>query len=523
MRKKNWIRYLLAFGVLAIAGSAGFTRFLQTNSVRRYLIAHLESSFGRPVEVRRFEFSLLDGARLEALSLTVSEDPRFGNEYFLRADSLTAGLRWFALLSGRFEFGTLSLSQPSLNLVRDREGRWNIEDWLPPAPLALLGAGFVGPRAALTEPALARLTSIEVDGGRINFKQGDEKTPFALLNVSGRVDENGPGRWQLDLEAVPMRAGVTLQDSGTLRLRGTIAGTSARLQPADLNFTLRQVSLADALRFARQSDFGVRGELDLDLNARVDPVSAAPNGAEKTGGGRWAISGVARLQRVHRWDLPERATDPSLNLSVDASWRLGDRHAQIEKILIEMPKSHLQGAGELDWVRGFRPQFHIESSSMGLDDVLAAYRAFRPGVPENLTLTGVIGLDATLAGWPLQLQQGAIASTGAELAGPLLPSTLKIGEINASVARGGLDFAPAEIWFQDPSVRQAPDVTREHGTTNSFMVHGAIAPGYFGNKSLASGIGVSQLRARPPDCKMGRPWHKFWISHPATDGQRLAG
>ena len=92
------------------------------------------ASFGRPVDVRYFEFSLLDGARIEAHSVTVSEDPHFGNEYFLRAETLTAGLRWAALFSGRFEFGTLSLQRPSLNLARDAEGHWNIERWLPPAP-----------------------------------------------------------------------------------------------------------------------------------------------------------------------------------------------------------------------------------------------------------------------------------------------------------------------------------------------------------------------------------------------------
>src|SRR5208282_5596330 len=106
-----------------------------------------EASFGRPVEVGRFDFSLLDGARLEAHSVTVSEDSRFGHEYFLRAETLTAGLRWRALLSGRFEFGTLSLSRPSLNLVRDAQGRWNIERWLPPASPGM-SPGFVGPPAA---------------------------------------------------------------------------------------------------------------------------------------------------------------------------------------------------------------------------------------------------------------------------------------------------------------------------------------------------------------------------------------
>ena len=110
-----------------------------------------------------------------------------------------------------------------------------------------------------------------MDGGRINFKQGDNKSPFALVDVSGRVEQNGAGRWQLDLEARPMRAGVELQDIGTLRLRGSIAGTTARLQPAELNLTWRAASLADALRLVRQDDYGMRGQLAVDLNARIAP------------------------------------------------------------------------------------------------------------------------------------------------------------------------------------------------------------------------------------------------------------
>ena len=117
MRKRKWLRWVLAVAVLTFAASAAFSRALQTAAARRYLITRLVASFGRPVDVARFDFSLLDGARLEAHSVTVSEDPGFGNEYFLRAETLTAGLRWSALLSGRFEFGSVTLSRPSLNLV----------------------------------------------------------------------------------------------------------------------------------------------------------------------------------------------------------------------------------------------------------------------------------------------------------------------------------------------------------------------------------------------------------------------
>ena len=96
-----------------VAASAGLSRALRTNAARRYLIAHLVASFGRPVEVARFDFSLLDGARLEAHSVTVAEDPHFGNEYFLRAETLTAGLRWLAAA-----FRTFRIWFPVLVCVR---------------------------------------------------------------------------------------------------------------------------------------------------------------------------------------------------------------------------------------------------------------------------------------------------------------------------------------------------------------------------------------------------------------------
>src|SRR5580704_5527507 len=133
MRKQRWLRWILIVAIALFAASAGLSRAMRTSRARTYLTAHLEASFGRPVEVGRFDFSLLDGARLEAHSVTVAEDPQFGNEYFLRAETLTAGLRWAALFAGRFEFGSLFLQRPSLNLVRDADGEWNIERWLPPA------------------------------------------------------------------------------------------------------------------------------------------------------------------------------------------------------------------------------------------------------------------------------------------------------------------------------------------------------------------------------------------------------
>jgi hypothetical protein len=477
MRRRKWLRWVAIVAVLMFAASAVFSRVLQTAAARRYLITRLAASFGRPVEVARFDFSLLDGARLEAHSLTVSEDPDFGNEYFLRAETLTAGLRWGALLSGRFEFGSLNLLRSSLNLVRDAEGHWNIERWLPPASSGASRPGFVGPLAVSSGGQVARLSRIDVDAGRINFKQRDDKSPFALLDVAGRVERDNAGHWQLDLEARPMRAGTGLQDIGMLRLRGTIAGTSARLQPADLNLTWRAASAADALRLARQDDYGIRGELALDLNARVGPTAPTSDSVDGSGGAQWSISGVARLTGIHAWNLPGRTTDPAVNISLDAGWRLGEARAQVRKLLVEMQGSHLEGTGDVDWARGLRPQFHIASSTLGLQDVLSWYRAFNPEVADDLRAEGSLGVDVTLGGWPIQLQQGAIASAGGTLATKSLPAPIRIGAVNAGVSHGGLDFTPTEFSFAPVSPNAAAGTDSGAAEVpGTFLLRGSISP-----------------------------------------------
>ena len=147
---------------------------------------------GRPVEVGSYHFSLWDGPVVQARSVIVGEDPRFGAEYFLRTDSMAVRLRWRSLLRGRLEFGTISLTHPSLNLVRSSSGEWNLAEWLP-RPSPPRPRGFAGPIAPSTS---RRFHRIEIDGGRINFKISDEKLPFAFVGVTGTVETNGPGRWR---------------------------------------------------------------------------------------------------------------------------------------------------------------------------------------------------------------------------------------------------------------------------------------------------------------------------------------
>src|SRR2546430_1456526 len=257
----------LVIVVLIIVLQAGVSLLARTHRVHTYLVTHLERAFGRPVEVASFDVRILPSPQLDAHRVTVGEDPAFGHEYFLRAEHLSAGLRWMGLLGGHFEFGTMSLNQPSLILVRNSEGRWNLERWLPPAKAKPAQSGRVyGPPSPVAP--VNRLEKIEFDEGRINFKTGDDKLPFAFTAVSGSVEQVSPGRWQLQLEAQPWRSGVLLQSVGSIRVLGDLAGTSTRLQPAEITLHWSEASMADVFRLFRGQDYGLRGVFALDATAK---------------------------------------------------------------------------------------------------------------------------------------------------------------------------------------------------------------------------------------------------------------
>src|ERR1700756_1815718 len=422
-RVRKWWKLALLIVALVIAAQIGASFLVRTQGIHRYLVAHLARAFGRSVEVRHFNVLLLPSPVLDAELVSIAEDPAFGNEYFLRAERLTAGWRWSGLLRGRFEFGTLALTRPSLVLVRNEQGEWNLERWLPPAK-STLGAGsrFYGPR--LQETASNRLQKINIDDGRINFKIGDEKLPFAFLGVSGSVEQVSSGRWQLQLEAQPWRSGVTLQSTGTLLVRGDVAGTSARLQPAEVYVHWGKVSLADLFRLLRGQDYGVRGVFALDGTAKSGAAGGAANADVQPGD--WSFSVQARAAQIHRWDLTERADNPAANVNLEGRWNTGMRNISAERLVVETARSNLRGSARFVMDTPAAWEVRLDSAGVQAADLLAWYRAFDPNVNEALAAEQFFTGAITVHGWPLEVDEAAFSSLGGEVRVPGLNVPVRI-------------------------------------------------------------------------------------------------
>jgi AsmA-like protein len=434
---QKWLKPALVIVVIIIALQAGASLLARTHRVHAYLVVQLERAFGRQVEVVSFDARILPSPQLDANGVTVGEDLAFGHEYFLRAERLSAGLRWRGLLRGHFEFGTMSLDKPSLILVRNSEGRWNLERWLPPTKTSAVQSSRVyGPPSPVAP--VNRLERIEFDDGRINFKTGDDKLPFAFTSVSGSVEQISPGRWQLRLEAQPWRSGVSLQSAGTIKVLGDVAGTSTRLQPAEISLHWSEASLADVFRLFRGQDYGVRGVFALEATAKSGM-------AKEDSPGDWKFSVQGRTGQIHRWDLAERADNPRLNVNVKGRWNVGVATLVAEEIAVEGPRSNFRGMFRL--AGGSAPSMELRLDSLGIQasDLLAWYRAFHPDVVEGVTAEQYFTGGMILRGWPLALESAALSSGGGIVRVPGFAEPLRIGPVSGGRERNVLALGPVRV------------------------------------------------------------------------------
>ena len=446
---KKWWKAGAGVAAAVMASQVAVSLLVRTHRMHDYLVAHLERAFGRPVQVGSFGARIFPSLQLYASEVTVGEDPAFGYEYFLRAEHLSAGLRWTGLLRGHFEFGTLSFSRPSLILVRHSQGQWNLERWLPSAKSASASAATIyGPPSPA--PPVNHLERIKFNDGRVNFKIQDEKLPFAFMGVSGSVEQISPGRWELQLEAQPWRSGVLLQSAGTIRVRGDLAGTSARLQPAQITLHWSEASLADVFRLVHGQDYGVRGLFTLGASAKS--AATADNSP-----GEWTYAMQAYAGRIHRWDLTERADNPALNVNVTGPWNPGTGTLLAEQFVVEGLRSDLRGKFRYASENPTTTEFRVDSMGVQASDLLAWYRAFHPDVAEGVTAEQYFTGGMILRGWPLSIESAALSSNGGTIKVPGLAEPLRIGPVNGGRERSNLVIGPVRVALRgDPREVVAP-------------------------------------------------------------------
>jgi len=325
----------------------------------------------RDVEIDRVQLRLLPQPGFELENFIVHDDPAFSAEPVLRAQEVSASLRLSSLLRGRLEISRLSLTEPSLNLTRGEDGHWNIEHVLERTARTAVAPTNKG--RSETRPTFPY---IEAEHGRINFKVGAEKKPFALADANYAVWQDSENTWGMRLRAQPLRTDFNLTDMGQVSVSGTwLRAASLRETPVQFNIQWNEAQLGQLTKLLSGKDLGWRGTARLAADIKGTPADLQ-------------VSSDGSLDDFRRYDVVE--TD-ALKLTAHCDARFSTVDHGFHAILCHAPS----GNGAID-VRGEIQRWRfpraydltVGAEKVPLRSVLSLVRRAKKDLPDDLSATG---------------------------------------------------------------------------------------------------------------------------------------
>lgn len=392
------------------------------------IITSISAAVGRPVDIGAVHIQVLPRPGFDIDNLVVYDDPEFGAEPILRANQVTAALRLTSLLRGRLEISRLDLTEPSLNLVHSASGRWNLE--------ALLEHTSQIPLAPTSKPKTESRSGfpyIEVSSGRINFKSGAEKRPYALTNADFSLWQESENAWGIRLKAQPARTDLNLTDMGLLRINGTWQRAQTfRDTPLQFNLEWNRAQLGQFTKLFTGNDKGWRGTILVDVD-----LSGTP--------GNLKISSTASLDDFRRYDI---TSGKALRLGAHCDGKYSNVTHDFHEVLCSAPVGNglLTLTGDVGLPGSHQFAVMLRALNVPASAALVLAERSRKNLPDDLEADGTLRADISMqenaaAGALLQLKGGG-QFTEFRLTSAANRADLILDSVPFSVTDGSSDREP---------------------------------------------------------------------------------
>ena len=374
---------------------------ISVERLRHRIATSMSQSLGRPVHMDRVSVHLFPMPGFTLGNLVVSEDPAFGYEPVIRAETVEATLRPSSLWRRKVEFSTIKFVEPSVNIVRNAQGRWNLEDILMQAARV-----ETAPTAQAKAGPAPRFPYIEATNARVNLKLGDEKMPFSLTEADFALWLPSPQRWRVRIQGKPARTDTNASDTGVVRLEGTLGHAHTLADVAlDLTASWAHAQMGEATKLLTGDDAGWRGTVDA--------------GATLSG----RVGAAAVTADVHLTDLRRADFVPAKLLDVSAHCTAG---VDVTVVTLTQAVCTIPAGGALpitvsaaavDLQHPREAAATIALNKMPFPWALDWARVFSQHVPAELKPVG--DLDGTLAwsagGWTGDLTSTLVSANTADL------------------------------------------------------------------------------------------------------------
>lgn len=420
---------LLFWGAALVVFAGFLVPLIHANRLRGQIQAALENALGRKVEIGDVTLHLLTGPGFQLQNVIIGEDPAFGLEHFAYMTSMQARLRLRTLWTGQVQLASLTLVEPSINLVKNRQGRWNFE--------ALMErAGAAGGLPASGAASSAYFPYIGIDAGRVNFKFGDSKSVFYIQDAEAAISppRDAGGRWWMRFGGTPSRTDHMLSGMGRISGQGALSATPGAAYAVHVELALGTSPVAHLLTLTHGRDFGVHGE--LGAKARLSgPIS------------RIRVQGTLQVGDVHRWDvLPAEQT--RFTVPFQGLWNLPEQKLHLETDAgAASPATVRIGFHLEDYLSAPQWKATVELDRASAAPLLDFAQHFGAALPAQVELRGALGGRLDFAGslWPhgvLRLEEGQV----------LLPDSppLVVGPAEVKLAGPAFELSPAEVRIPGP-------------------------------------------------------------------------
>lgn len=341
--------------------------------LRNRIATSIGNALGRRVAIDKVRIRLLPRPGFDLEGLVIYDDPEFSAEPMIRAQDVSAAIRFRSLFRGRLEIATLSATEPSINLVRSPQGRWNLATLLERN--AQIPAAPTEKRAFERRPAFPYL---EAGHARINFKIGQTKKSYALMDADVALWQDSENSWSARIKAAPVRTDFNLTDTGIIAIDGKWQrAASLRFTPVQLTVQWQNGQLGQITKLLTGKDRGWRGGINLTAQVAGTPEALM-------------IESQISADGFHRYDI---AGSENVRLATTCSGQYNSITTALSDLLCQSPVSggtiRLRGtAAHITQIPTY--DLTVAMEQVPVASMLRLLRQAKKQVPAELTATGLL-------------------------------------------------------------------------------------------------------------------------------------
>lgn len=341
--------------------------------LRNRIAGSIGNALGRRVELDNVRLRLLPRPGFDLEGLVIYDDPAFSAEPMIRADAVSAAIRIRSLFRGRLEIATLSANEPSINLVRNDQGRWNLASLIERN--ARIPAAPTKKSASESRPAFPYL---EAGHARVNFKIGQTKKSYALMDGDVALWQDSENSWGARIKAEPVRTDFHLTDTGLVQINAEWQrAPSLRLTPVQFTVEWQNGQLGQITKLLSGKDRGWRG--GVNLTAQISGTPEALRIASRIG-----------VEDFHRYDIVDRE---NVRLGANCSAQYDAVASKFDDLLCESPVGdgtlRLHGSASL---KAQLPAYDLtlDAVNVPLTSVVRLLQHAKQQLPRDLTAGGLL-------------------------------------------------------------------------------------------------------------------------------------